>query len=45
MLAVNFTKLSIEILSNISIGKAAHLHAEVALKDTKTNYTILRPLR
>jgi hypothetical protein len=45
ILATNCTKLTIEILSNVSLGKAAHLHTEVALKDVRNNCSVLRPLR
>lgn len=44
-MATNCTQLTIELLSNVAQGKAAHLYDQTGLKENIHGIEIVRPLR
>lgn len=46
MFALSCTKLTVELLNNVSIGKGAHISSEMSLEEKRNNDLVyLRPLR
>lgn len=43
--ALNCSKLTIDLLSNVAMGKGAHIATEMALEEQHNNLTYIRPLR
>ena len=41
----NGTKISIDLLAGVSMGKGVNLSHETGFKDTRDSVTIMRPLR
>ena len=45
LFALSCSKLTIDLLSNVAMGKGAHIAQEVALVEQRNDLTYLRPLR
>ena len=45
LFSMNCTKLTVELLSNVAIGKGAHISLEASLEENHDGLTYLRPLR
>lgn len=45
LFALSCSKLTIDLLSNVAMGKGAHIAQEMAIVETRNDITYLRPLR
>lgn len=45
ILGLNCSKLTVDLLSNVAMGKGAHISSEMSLEEKHNDITFLRPLR